>query len=381
MLSLIAGAAFSGGQSENTGKSAKIGVALYEDAGPAVTAVKNYLGSLSGTLKVEYVYTVLTVTDEATNLSKIQELIAAGVDGIILTMDLGTTAIMEECAAAGVYVAGYLNDFAMSFNMAHDAVFGNEYFLGSSADGQLPTDVTIGTTMFESLLEYNKSNAAAPLTHVSFVIFPAWAFPSQMIAVQQFQGLVAEYNKTAAVKITADPLNEDTDVIPFQPVNSTYFTRHPGIQAIISFAAGSSFVYPSMLQAGKVDIKLFTTGFTGDEGYNFGSTGTGTFQQVTLTQAESATFALVLLLNKINGKDFPDMPSEPGLHSTSQIIINSDADWNIFKDHSMLFDGAVSKAMFTPEEVLNMTAYANPKATYADLVNILGKMTIEDLNQ
>ena len=71
-------------------KKASIGVALYSDTGPAPTATKAYLESLSDVLNCEFKYTVLTQTDEAANLTKIQELIASGVDGIICTMDMGT---------------------------------------------------------------------------------------------------------------------------------------------------------------------------------------------------------------------------------------------------------------------------------------------------
>jgi len=51
-------------------------------------------------MNVEFIYTVLTQTDEAINLTKIQELIAAGAEGIILTLDMGTPTILAECAIA-----------------------------------------------------------------------------------------------------------------------------------------------------------------------------------------------------------------------------------------------------------------------------------------
>lgn len=52
----------------------------------------------------------MSTYDEATNLTEIQNLISSGCNGIILTADMGTAAILEECASAGVYVAG-LDDF------------------------------------------------------------------------------------------------------------------------------------------------------------------------------------------------------------------------------------------------------------------------------
>ncbi len=361
-------------------KHAKIGVAFYQDSGYAVTATKAYLESLSETLNVEFVYAVLTQTDEAANLSVIQNLISANVDGIICTMDLGMNAIIEECEMAGVYLGGYLCDYDTSYTQNYDRVFKSEYFVGTATDGQNPDDVTIGTTMFNSLLEYN-ARAEKPLTHVAMAIFPSWAFPSQMTGAQQFVAAVEEYNKTAETPITVDPLNEATDVLAFAPMDSTYFSKHPGIEAIISFAAGTGFVYPVMVQAGvDKDIKLFTTGFNGGENDNFGTHGTQTFQQNMVTAAESITFPLVLLLNKINGVSFPDMPEAAERISTSQLCINSDEDLDAFMN-SLYFTGDAADAMFTPEEVLNMTAFGNPDATYAALRDILAHMTVEDLTK
>ena len=360
-------------------KHATIGVAFYQDTGYAVTATKAYLESLSETLNVEFVYAVLTQTDEAANLTTIQNLISAGVDGIICTMDLGTNSIIEECELAGVYLAGYLCDYDTSYTQNYDRVFGSEYFLGTATDGQNPDEVTIGNTMLASLLEYN-ARAEKPITHVAMTIFPVWAFPSQTAGAMQFVAAVEEYNKTAETPITVDPLDEELDVLMFSPLNATYFSKHEGIEGIISFAAGTSFVYPVMVQSGvDKDIKLFTTGFEGGEENNFGSAGTQTFQQNMVSAAESITYPLVLLLNKINGVEFADMPEKAERVSTSQFCINSDEDMAVFTK-SLYNTGNAADAMFTPEQVLSMTAFGNSEATYAALRDILAHMNIEDIH-
>lgn len=368
-----------GGSSAAEGKACTIGVAFYQDTGLAVDATKAYLESLSDTLNVKFTYTVLTQTDEAANLTKIQELISSNVDGIICTMDLGMTSIIQECEAAGVYLGGYLCDYDTSFNTAYDQVFKSEYFVGTATDGQNPDDVTIGTTMFNSLIEYNERNADAPITHVSMAIFPVWAFPAQLVGAEQFVAEVEAYNATAETPITVDPLDEESDVLAFAPLDTTYFAKHDGTQAIISFAAGTGFVYPTMVQAG-VDssMKLFTTGFDGGEEANFGSAGNGTYQQNMVTAVESVTFPLVLLLNKINGVEFSDQPAEAERISTAQYVINSDEDLAKFQS-SCFYTKDASKAMYTPQDVLNMTAYGNPNATYADLKGILSTMTIDSI--
>lgn len=370
------------GSAESTtpvGKESTIGVAFYQDAGLAVEATKAYLENISDTLNVSFRYTVLTQTDEAANLTKIQELIASGVDGIICTMDLGMTSIIQECEAAGVYLGGYICDYDTSYVNAYDQVFKSEYFVGTSVDGQAPDNVTIGQQMFDSLLEYNERNADAPLTHVSLAIFPVWAFPTQTTAAEQFIAAVDTYNTTAETPITVDPLNEETDVLAFAPMDTTYLAKHEGTQAIMSFAAGSAFVYPIMVQAGvDKDIKLFTTGFDGGEEANFGTAGTGTYQQNCVTAVETITYPLVLLLNKINEAAFADQPAEPERVSCEQFILNSDEDLAKFET-SIYYTANAADAIFTPEEVLNMTAYANPDATYADLKAAISTINIDSI--
>lgn len=316
----------SGGDETASFKKAKIGVALYIDSGTAVDATKAYLEALSGPMNLEFTYTVLTQTDESANLTKIQELIAAGVDGIICTMDLGTQAILSECEAAGVYLAGYLSDYDTSYTSAYDGVFGNDYFLGTVSDGPCGDEMTAGCDFLDSLLEYNERNPEPPLTHVAVTMFPTWAFPNQAFLVDQFYQAVEDYNATAETPIVADPLNEETDVLQFTTVDSTYFSKHPNIDAIMSFAAGS-FVYPTMVSAGvDTTMKLFAPGYSEGDEVNFGTAGTGTYQQCMVSAIEAINYPLVLLVNKLNGVEFPDMPENAERRSVLSILINSDED-------------------------------------------------------
>lgn len=356
-------------------KKATIGVCFYQDTGKAPNATKAFLESLADTLNVEFKYGTFTQTDEAANLTKVQELIASGVDGIIGTMDLGTQSILSECEAAGIYYAGYLCDFDTSYTTAYDDVFGNSNFLGTVVDGHAPDDVNIGDQFFDSLIEYNERNADAPLTHVSMAVFPVWAFPAQTTAAEQFVADVEEYNKTVETPITVDPLDEEVDVLNFAPLDSTYFSKHPDTQAIMSFAAGTSFVYPTMVSAGvDSDIKLFTTGADGGEETNFGSAGTQTYQQIAFTGAESIVYPLVLMLNKINDTEFADMPEKAERISTELYIVNSDEDMELYVN-SLYNTADAANAAYTPEDVLNMTAFGNPDATYAGLVEAVQTLT------
>lgn len=360
-------------------KKTKIGVGLYFDTGYYAENVKTYLKSLGDAMNVEFVYALLTQTDESANLTKVQELIASGVDGIILTLDMGTPAILDECAAANVYVAGFLCDFDTSYNTNYDAVFKNEYFLGTVADGPCGDDLCAGYDYFDSLMEYNEKNSDAPITHVAMTTFPAWVFPMQQLYVQQFTEKVNEYNATAETPIVVDPLDEAVDVLQFAPLDSTYFAKHEGIDAIMCFADGATFVYPAMVSAG-VDgsIKLFSAGYgEGTEAY-FGTAGSGTFQQETVSAIEAVVYPVVLLVNKINGVEFADMPSDAERVSCFSLIINSDEDMDAF-GHCLYRSGKMEDAFYSAADVVNMTAVANPDATYAGLVSIMDQMTVDRL--
>jgi len=369
-----------GDTADSKGKECTIGVALYGDGSPMADAIKGYLDTIADDLNTSFKYTVLTQTDEAANLSKIQELISSGVDGIICTMDLGSEAIMQECEAADVYLGGYLCDYETSFTNSYDAIFKNDHFVGTVAEGDCGEEINSGNVYFDSLVEYNERNPEAPLTHVSMVMFPTWAYPLNALISEQFLADVDEYNKTAETPITVDPLNEDTDVLQFTQMDTTYFSKHKGIEGIISFAAGYN-TYSTMVTAGVDDeIKLFASGYDrGNEKY-FGSAGNGTLQQIVVSAVESVNYPLVLLLNAINGVKFSDQPEEAERHCVNQIVLNSDEDMEAFKK-SVFFTGAGEDAMFTGQDVLNMTAYANPDATYADLVESLSHMTVDDLNK
>ncbi len=358
-------------------RTVKIGVGLYQDSGAAVDGVKAYLASLEDTLNVKFVYTVLSTNDEALNVTKVQEMISAGCDGIIITMDAAMDSILTECADAGVYCGGYLCDFDNSFRNNYDNVFKNEFFVGTVADGGCGDELKRGYDFFDSLIEYNERTPDAPIRHVACTTFPVFAFPYQQNFVAQFVEKIDEYNAANPDKaITVDPFDADTDILMFRPMDSSWFNKHPGIDAIISMCAGS-FVYPTMVSAGvSGTMKLFASGYNDGDNAIFGSKGA--YQQEIVTAQESITYPLVLLLNKINGVEFPDQPADAERRSCTQFVINSDEDLEKF-EHSIYLTYKPEDALLSPEDVLALTAYSNPDATYAGLCEILEHMTIEDI--
>jgi hypothetical protein len=97
-----------------------------------------------------------------------------------------------------------------------------------------------------------------------------------------------------------------------------------------------------------------------------------------VTAPESIIYPLVLLLNKINGVSFADQPAEAERVSSAQYVINSDEALATFET-TLYYTEDAANAMYSAEDVLNMTAYANPDATYADLKAVLSDITLDNV--
>lgn len=347
----------------------KIGVAHYTDSGKGVEALKAYCEGISGATGCEFVFTTLSTYDEATNLTEIQNLISAGCEGIIMTADMGTTAIVKECEAAGVYLAGFLCDYLQSDMTAHEDVFGSEYFLGSVADGYLDP-APYGEQVAEAVI-------AGGYKNIGLITFPAFAYPKQADVIAAFQAKIDEYNETAAEAdkiVTADSIE-----LNFAPLEDTYFSEHPDLDCIFSVAAGAGMVYPVMVANNKTDIKLYTTGFEGtDDTDNFGSAGNQCYQGIMCSAPEAIAYPLCLLIDKLNGTTYSDLPQTEVI-GCSPLVILSDADMEAVVNNSIYYSADYSKALITGEDIVNMCASYNPEATYAGLVDAMNHLGVDDL--
>lgn len=346
----------------------KIGIAHYTDNGKGVDALKAFCEGISDTVGVEFVYTTLSTYDEATNLTEIQNLISAGCSGIIMTADMGTASIVKECEAAGVYLAGFLCDYNQSFHTAFDDTFGSEYFLGTVCDGNL--DKThYGRTVAEKIIEGGFKN-------VGIVRFPAYAYPDQELIANAFIEEIDQYNETAEEKIeVSEPVE-----LNFQPLEDTYFSEHPDMDALFSIAAGAAMVYPVMVSNGKTNVKLFTAGFEGtDDTDNFGSAGNQCYQSTIFSTPEAIVYPLCLLIDKLNGSQYADLPETSERVDCSDMIILSDEDMETVVNHSIYYSADYSKAILKGKDVVNLCASYNPEATYAGLVDTVNHMGISDL--
>ncbi len=348
----------------------KIGVGLYVDAGRSVDAIKEYLGGISDAIDCEFVYTTLSTYDEATSLSEVQNLIASGCEGIIITADMGMKSIMKECEAAGVYVAGFLCDYNLSYYTQYDEVFGSDNFLGTVCDGwrdQSP----YADIVAEKVIESGYKN-------IGTIIFPEFAFPNQTVVDQEFRTKIAEYNETVD---ESEQINlVDTQVINFTPLEDTYLNNNPQLDCIFSIAAGAGNVYPVMVAAGRTDIKLYTQGFEGTEDAdNFGSSGNQCYQGIMFSTPEAIVYPLCLLIDKLNGTVYSDLPEEAEVVDCSPMLILSDEDMEKVKESAIYYTVNYDNALIKGEEVVDLCASYNSDATYAQLTDRINHLGVEDL--
>ena len=349
-----------------SGAKVKIGIGLYQDQGPAVTATREFLKGISEELNCEFTYVTLSQTDEAANKTAAQQLISSGCKGLILTMDSATEAILEECEKAGVYLGGYLADYETSFDKVKD----NPNFVGTVVDGRYS-----GTEWGEEIAERIINDG---YKNIGMIKFPSFAFPHQNEMDAAFRAKIDEYNKTAAdsEKIT---VQAETTELMFQPLSADYFSANPNIDAIYGMCAGVDFIYPTLTQNNKTNIKLYTAGFSVDDSVlnNFGTSGNGCFQELVFSNVEAITYPLVMLLNKIEGKEFEDAPSEAQRVDSSQIRITNNEELDTVKEKSMYYTGKFENSFLTASEVSELLAKNG--GTHENLVKAVQSMSMEDL--
>ena len=366
-------AASSSSGSSGSGSSVahhKIGVAHYTDSGKAVDSLRAFLEGVGPALNVEYVYATLSTYDEATNLTAIQNLISSGCEGILMSADMGTVSILEECQAAGVYLAGFLCDYNQSYWTANEEVFGNPNFLGTVCDG------TADLTSYGELIA--EQVIAKGCKHVGVIIFPSYAYPAHGVCDEAFRAKIDEYNASAADtdKIEVYP----TEVLNFAPLDATYFSNYPEMDGLFSICAGAGFVYPVMVASGKTNIPLYTAGFEGTEdAENFGTNGNCCYQATRCAPAESIIYPLALMVDKLNGAAYADLPEKAERVDCSPITILSDEDMAAVKAHSIYYSADFADSLISAEQACNLCACFNPNATYAGLVSAIQNMGVDAL--
>lgn len=336
----------------------KIGVIGFFESGENLDAITAYLDELSANIGFRYEYVAGSSYDEQTNITTAQNLIASGCNGIIMCMDSGTEAIMEECASAKVYMAGFLCDMESSLDKIKD----NPYYLGNVCDGFYDNG-TIGEKAAELLIADGNTN-------VGIVTFPLNYYPNKALAIDAFTSKIAEHNQTAAEEVEI----YETVELSFSPLEDTYFQDYPELDSIFGLASG--FVHPTMVSAGKTDISLYTTGFKKDDVDAFHD---GSIRMMTLSNTEALVYPLAMILNEVSGQPYADKPATGERVDTSTIFITSDEEMNALVEKCFYCTNDMADAFIDAEGFKSyLTAY-NSDATYEELTSALLKMSMEDI--
>ena len=325
-------------------------------------ATRDYLTAICE--KLGYKFTIVygdMFNDAAGNLTAVSNGMTNDVVGLIASQDGGIAAIMEQYPE--LYVAGYATDMISVFapGGANEAALKNEKFLGTICDGY-QNGADMGHQYFEVVKEKGWQK-------VSVVNFPGYAYPNQIAAVNAFMADVEAYNATAEnmINVVSDPLT-----LEFQPLADSYFLEegHDDLDAIVAFCAGIQFVYPTLVTAklnGFCDMRtqMITGGFDSNSDILADIGEDKTICWICTSPAENPAYALVLLDNAINGKQYADFAVE--CVDSHPYVIDTAAEIEAATTKAMYGTGKVELAQISVEEVLALCLRNNPEATYAQL--------------
>jgi len=347
-----------GAASEFDFTDVKIGVLGYMQSGETLDAMTAYLDALSEEVGFTYEYVAGSSYDEQTNITAVQNLIASGVDGIILAMDSGTSSIIKECESAGVYLAGFVTDFDRSF----DSIKANPYFLGNVCDGKY-NQSEIGGRAAELLISDGNKKAG-------IVTFPLNYFPHKKEAIDEFANKIEEYNKTAAETIEI----YDTQELSFTQLEDTYFKTYPEIDSIFGLASG--YIYSTMVSAGKTDVDLYYTGYKKDDIAAFEK---GDIRMMTLSNIEALSYPLAMILNQVSDMPYADKPQEAERVDTSIVFVTNNDELKALQEKCLYYTTDMEQSFISAEGFKQYLTAFNPDAKYAELKEVLMHMSMEDI--
>lgn len=307
-----------------------------------------------------------TFNDPSGNLNAVKNAMTNDVVGLISSQDGGIQNILEEYS--DLYVAGYLTSMPSVYSEGgpSSAAAQNEKFLGTVEDGYI-SGVDLGKMYAKQVIEkgYKK---------ISIITFPPYAYPQQVIGAETIKKEIETYNLTATEKIE---IVGDVKILEFQPLDNSYFLEdeNKDLDAIIGLCAGTDFIYPAMkaaIDAGTInkDMKLLTAGFNNDESVIGDIGGNGIIQAINISPTENILFAIALLDNAINNKQYSDYTVSEAIDSI-QYTVDSKEDIDNVMTKSLMGTIDTSKAQISLDEFKNVLTRYNENATYKELKTLL----------
>ena len=299
--------------------------------------------------------------DPAGNLSAVQTGMTSNVVGIIASQDGGIQNIMEEYP--DLYVVGYNSDMAAIYGEGGTAVdlLNNDHWLGTIVDGHA-SGVDLGHDYAEAVIEQGYKK-------VAIITFPSYAYPQMGVGDAQFRAEIEEYNATASEPIE---IVGDTKVLEFAPLDESWFMEsgNGDLDAIVGLCAGIQFIYPAMKSAManglcSADTKLLSAGLDTADDIVADIGGDGVIQYINVSPAEDIAWALVLLDNALQGKQYADWSAER--IDSAAYVIDSHEDIENVVAKSMNGTGNIDFAQISLGDLETVLTRYNPDATYAQL--------------
>jgi len=311
--------------------------------------------------------------DPAGNLKQVKNAYTSDVKGIIISMDGGVVNIMDEYK--DLWVVGFFSDMDSVFNddgPSHDCM-NREKFLGNMGDNYIS-----GTSLGEA---YAAEVIARGYKKVATCIFPVFAYPKHTVADAAFRAAIAKYNETAAEPIE---IVGDAEVLAFQPLSDSYFLEdgHDTLDCIVGFCAGTTFIYPKMIEAKAMgfcnpDLQLITGGFDNDADLLANCGDDKNIVCLTIAGVESAIWPMAMLDAAISGTMYKDYPGKERMNS-AVYTINSTAKFEAMINNSPMGPTMdLSKAQAQWDDMKVYFTSVNPDASYADLTTFCQSFTVE----
>ena len=321
--------------------------------------------------------------DPAGNLKNVKNAYTSDVVGLIATQDGGLINIMEEYP--DLWVVGFFSDFDAVYTKDENGnytgtsagVLEKDHFLGLMGDNFIS-----GTALGEA---YAQEVIARGYKKVSTCIFPVYAYPKHTVADAGFRAYIAKYNETAAEPIE---IVGDATVLNFSPLETNYFFEagHDDLDCIVGFCAGTTFVYPTVVEAKSMGIckdtlQIITGGFDNDPDLMADCGDDKTIVRLTTAAFESIIWPMAMIDAAISGNMYKDYPGNKSQLDSGIMVINSSEKFDAVINKSPM--GAttdadrIGRAQASWDDMKNYFASVNPDATYQGLTEYCQSFAVE----
>lgn len=336
-------------------KKSKIVIGVQQDTDPNTIAMKNILDALKDDLNFTYETMLLNSRDSAANLTKYEEKLTMGFNGIITMADLDkpqAEALIADCEESKAYYAGYKLDMAAA--LSSTTVKNSKYFLGSTSDGELDWGLR-AETLFNAL-------KASTDRKIVLASFSSNYFPQATVALTRFKELVAAHN-------TANPNdqftygkytnNQDTWTCMFKAMEDAdkVALKTQNVDAVISMNSVAKYVLPNLDKS----VHLYNPGYEPTYDSEFGADKQLRCQGA--SPADHIILPLIRIINAVNGAD--PIPVADKIAVGNYIYMTKAEDLTKLKSSVTNFttDHAFKDCLFTLDQAKELYKAADSKLT------------------